>query len=120
GIVTMTEPTQPAPTPGPTTPPPPPTPATQEPTTTSDKVFTQAEVTALATREKQQGRQEALREITERLGCTVEEAEQMLKDARDRENEQLTEAERKLKAAEAREAKAAEREAKAAEREHRL
>jgi hypothetical protein len=74
-------------------------------------------VTALATRESAEGRRAATREITERLGCTVDEAEQLLKDAREREDEKLSEADKKLKEAEARDTAAATREAAAVARE---
>lgn len=73
----------------------------------------QSEVTAIATREAEQARRQAVREVTERLGCTVEEAEQILMDRRTQEESALSEVEKRERAATAREQKAAEAEATA-------
>jgi hypothetical protein len=105
---------QPAPTPPPPSAPPPP-PSPPEPRT-----FTQDDLNAIIAREKEQERRQVVREVSDRLGCTVEEAEQHLKDARNAELERMSEADRKVAEAELREKAAADREAAAVVRERRL
>lgn len=61
-----------------------------------------------------------MREVSEKLGCSVEEAEQHLKDARTAELNKMSEADRKTAEAVERERVAAEREAAATLREQRL
>lgn len=70
------------------------------------KTFSQAEVTALAAREKQQGRSAALNEITEQLGCTPEEAKAILDAHREAEDAAKTQAQRDAEAAAAAKAQA--------------
>lgn len=96
----------------PTQPPQPPAPVPSPPAPAA-KTFTQDEVNALDASTREQARRQATREITERLGCTVEEAEQMLKDARDADTARLSEVERKEKEAENAKQKAEEDSAKA-------
>jgi hypothetical protein len=69
-------------------------------------VFTQEQLTATAAREAAEAKRQALREVAERLGCTIEEAEQMLKDARDADASRLSELDKKERDLLAREAKA--------------
>jgi len=82
-----------------------------------DKTFSQDDVTRIATREKEEGRRSALKDLMEQLGITdVEEAKTLLANARAAEEAKKTEAEKQ--AAEMQKAtKAAEKAAADAQRE---
>ena len=83
------------------------------------KTFTQDEVTAIATREKDQGRVLALREATEKLGgLTIEDAAKLAEAARAADEANKTEAQRELAAAQADKAAAAKEKADAAADRH--
>lgn len=85
-----------------------------------DKTFTQEEVNRMMAREKSQGRDAAMRELSETLGVTVDEAKEIVQTHQQREEEQMSEAE-KAKAAAERERQEAEAEkAKAARERHDL
>ena len=71
--------------PAPTPPPPPPPPAGGVP---------QEQVTAIAAREKEEGRRAAIREVQDLLGCTPEEAKAALDRQREAERQQMSDAER--------------------------
>ncbi len=72
----------------------------------TEKTFTQAEVTAMMAREKDQGRRSAEESIAKQLGCTPEEAKAILDDARKKDDAQKTEAQRATEAANAEKAAA--------------
>ena len=109
----MTTPAQPEPTQTTTVPPAPTTTTTPPPART----FTQDEVNAVAAREAAEAKRQATKEVADRLGVSVEDAERIIKEHQDRESAALTEAERREREAEARERAAAEREAAAVRRE---
>lgn len=92
---------------------PPAAPATVVPT------FTQDQLTAHATREAAEARRQALREVSEKLGCTVDEAEQILKDRQQADEARLSELEKREKATSAKEGSLAQREAAVVAAEHR-
>lgn len=88
--MTVQDPNTPPATPPPVTPPAVPAP-----------VFTQEQMNAQMAREADQARRQRDRELMERLGVsTVEEAEQILKDVRDKDTARLSDVERKEKEAE--------------------
>lgn len=82
------------------------------------RTFTQAEVTAIATREKNEGRAAAERAVAEQLGCTPEEAKGIIEAHRKAETEAMSEAERREAAAAERERQAEAREAAALQTVH--
>jgi hypothetical protein len=66
-----------------------------------DKTFTQAEVTAIATREKDEGKRSAEAAVAKELGVSVTEAKQILKAHHAAEDAKKTEADKAREAAEA-------------------
>lgn len=80
------------------------------------KTFSQEDVTAIAAREKDQGKRAAQEEISKRLGVPIEEAERLLKEMRKRADDEKSEAQRAREAADAEKAEA-EREKQAAAQE---
>lgn len=89
-MTTEPQPAPPAPAPAPTIAPP--------VVPTSQAKFTQEELQAHATREAAEARRTALREISDKLGCTVEEAEQILHDRREADEARLSELEKRERA----------------------
>jgi len=63
------------------------------------KTFSQEDVNRIATREKEQGKQAASRELAEQLGVSVEEAKQIIQRAKEADDAQKTEAQRAREAA---------------------
>lgn len=82
----------------------------------TEKLIPQSEVTAIATREKEQGRRAAEEALAQKLGVPLEEAEQILKAHREKREAEKSEAQREKDAA-AREKAAAEQEKLAAKKE---
>lgn len=100
--------------PGGTPPAPKPTPT---PPAAPERKYTDADLNAVGAREKDQARRATLNEVSSMLGCTVEEAAEILKAHREQEQAKLTEAERAQQAAnEARAQAEADRQAAAQER----
>lgn len=89
---------------------------TTPPATTSGGI-SQEELNRIAAREKNEGKQAALREIAEKFGMSIEDAEQLIKAKREADTAQMSEAERKLAEADEKIRKAEERERAADERE---
>jgi hypothetical protein len=86
-----------------------------KPTPPAQRVFTQAEVEALAAKEKAQGKRSAAKEFAEKHGfSTIEDAETFIATARKAQDDALTEQQKREKDLADREAKAEARE-KAAE-----
>jgi hypothetical protein len=82
-----------------------------------DKTFTQAEVSAIAAREKSQGKAAAAAELAEHLGVPLDKAKDLIQQALDAENAKKTDADKARDAAEAAKAAAdADRAAAATER----
>ena len=94
----------------------PPVPPAPAPPT--DRTFTQAELTAIATREKAEGEKAAIAKVAETLGMSVEDAAKAIKAQRDRDTAAMTEVERREAAATEREQAAVAREQAATAREH--
>lgn len=63
------------------------------------RTFTQAEVDAMMTREKQQGKQAGAREIAEQLGVSVEDAKKIIAAEKTRQDAEKSEAQRAKDAA---------------------
>lgn len=82
----------------------------------SEKLLTQAEVNAIATREKQQGKAAAERELAEALGVPLEEAKAIIKQSKEAADAKKSEADKDREAA-AREKQEAETEKAAAKKE---
>jgi colicin import membrane protein len=80
----------------------------------------QEQISSIAAREKDEGRRAAEKAIAEKLGVTVDEAAQIIADAKARDEAQLSEAQKAQKRAEAEAAKAANAIAKASELELQL
>lgn len=78
------------------------------------KTFTQAEVSAIAAREKDEGRRSAEAAVAKELGVTVDEAKKILKDHRATEDAKKTEADKAREAAEQEKTEAATAKAAAA------
>jgi hypothetical protein len=89
----------------------------QPPSTGPSNTLTQEELSRIATREKAEGRtagrRELEQELSQKFGVSLEEAEKLIREARERDDAQKTEAQREKEAAE-RERKAAEAEKAAA------
>jgi hypothetical protein len=110
----------PAAPPAPAVPPVPPVadPPKPGPPPSAPKMFTQEEVTALAASEKAQGRRAAAKEFAEKHGfSSVEDAEAFIEAARQAQQAQLTEEQRRKQELDDREAKLATLEAQAVARE---
>lgn len=103
--------TEPNPAGAPGTPPAPAAPAVPP-------TFTQDQLTAVAAREKSEGRTAALREVSEQLGMSVEDAKTLLAAARAADDANKTEAQRALDAANAAKAEAEAAKAEAAADRH--
>ncbi|WP_331764403.1 hypothetical protein [Streptomyces anulatus] len=89
-----------------------------KPTPPAQRTFTQAEVEALAAKEKAQGKRSAAKEFAEKHGFnTIEDAEQFIAAARQSQEAALSEQEKREKALADREARAEAREQAAAARE---
>lgn len=86
-------------------PPDPPAPKQGDPD--EPKTLSQDEVNRIAAREKQQGREAAMREVSDQLGVPVEEAKRIIDAAQAAKDAQKTEAERARDEAEAEKAAAA-------------
>ena len=71
------------------------------------RVFTQDDVTAIATREKAQGHRAAMQEVSEKLGMTIEEATKLVADHKAAEDAQKSEAQKDREAAATERAEAA-------------
>lgn len=97
-----------APAPAPAPPAPAPAPAPPAPQQTAATGISQEEMNRIAAREKSQGQAEKEREIAEKFGVSVEEAERIVKDHRESQDKLKSEAERDREAA-AREKAEAER-----------
>lgn len=83
-------------------------------TETPPKSFTQAEVTAIAAREKDEGRRSAEASLAKELGVTVAEAKEILKQHKSAEDAKKTEADKAREAAEAEKTAAAKEKSEAA------
>lgn len=83
-----------------------------------EKLLSQTEVNAIATREKEEGRRAAAAAIAQELGCTVDEAKAIITAQRERDDAAKTDAERAKEAAEAEKTAAAEAKAMAAAEVH--
>lgn len=81
-----------------------------------EKTFTQAELTSIAAREKNEGKAAAERSIAEQLGVSIEEAKAIVKAAKDADEAKKSEAEKDREAA-AKEKQEAEAERQAAKAE---
>lgn len=98
--------------------PPAPTADPPRPTPPAQRTFTQAEVEALAAKEKAQGKRSAAKEFAEKHGFnSIEDAEQFIETARKAQEDALSEHEKREKAVADREAAAAAREQAASARE---
>ena len=86
---------------------PPPAPPEPNPTPPTEKTFTQAEVTAMMAREKDQGKRAAEEALAKQLGCTLEEAKAIIEGVRRKADEEKSEAQRAREAADAEKADAA-------------
>lgn len=82
------------------------------------RVFTQDDVTAIATREKAQGHRAAMQEVSEKFGMTIEEATKLVADHKAAEDAQKSEAQKDREAAAADRADAAQIKAAAAQELH--
>lgn len=76
------------------------------PTPPVDRMFTQAEVTAMMAREKDQGKRGAEEALAKSLGCTLDEAKTIIADSRKRADAEKSEAQRAREAADAEKADA--------------
>ncbi len=82
------------------------------------RTFTQAEVDAMMTREKNQGKAAGIREVSERFGVSIDEAAQIIQRAKDADEAQKTEAQRARDAADAEKRAAEQEKANAAAERH--
>lgn len=89
--------------------PPPPTP----PPATSGNTFTQADITRVATREKEEGKQAAIRALQDELGVDLETAKAIVKNAKEADERSKTEAQKAADAAARAQTKAEEKEREA-------
>jgi hypothetical protein len=89
GDATMSHPAPPATAPAPAPAPPAPAPADPAP-----KTFTQDEVNAMLARERTQTQQAAAQQLATDLGCSVDEAKQIIADRKAADDAKRTEAER--------------------------
>lgn len=80
--------------------------------------FTQEDLNRIAAREKDEGKRAALSEVAKTLGCTVEEAADIIKRSKEADDAQKTEAQRAKEAAERAKAEADEEKAQAAREKH--
>lgn len=85
----------------------------------SSKKFSQSDMDRVATREKKEGQGAAMREVAERFGCSVDDAEKIVKDFRANEEKRKDDVTKATEAAAERERKAEQREADAVARERR-
>lgn len=99
GELVMTAPEGEGVTPPPTPPAPPA--ATSTTTASNGVTLTQEELTARMAREKDQGRNAALTELQNQLGCTLDEAKAILKAHKDQQDAAKSDAEKAREAAEA-------------------
>ncbi len=77
------------------------------------KTFTQEDLNRVATKEKQDGERKARQDIAEQLGVSLEDAAAIIKKAKEQDDKDKSEAQRREDAAAAREKAANEREAEA-------
>ena len=82
------------------------------------QTFTQAELNRIAAREKEEGKRAAARELAEQLGCTVDEAKELIARARAQDDSQKTEAQKAREAADKEKADAEKERAEAAKEKH--
>lgn len=82
------------------------------------QTFTQAELNRIAAREKEEGKRAAAADIAKTLGCTVEEAVELIKQAKAADDSQKTEAQRAREAADKEKADAEKEKAEAAREKH--
>ena len=83
-----------------------------------DKTFTQEELNRKAGRARDEGRRAAEREVSEKLGVSIDEAADIIKAAKAKADEQKSEAEREREAAEREKTAAAAERAEAAKERH--
>jgi len=83
-----------------------------------DPTFTQADLNRIAAREKDEGKRAAMAEVASKLGCTVEEAIELVKTARAKEDAEKSEAQKAKEAADRAAADAEKAKAEAAREKH--
>lgn len=82
------------------------------------KTFTQEEVSAMLTREKDQGKRAAEEAIAKQLGVSIEDAKKLIADAKKREDAEKSEAQKAREAADAEKAEAERNKSEAARERH--